>query len=337
MAKRVSAIRQAYQKEYRRIDRALLKIRSQGYDISDLKLPDKEPKRVTKKALEELQSITPKKLRAKAIYRGYVPPKGTPLRTDNHFTSQEEAYARWVRIRDQRKQTLTAEQRIQKQKESNLRWLEEHGYYDTTEPEPTSEPSYGYYDDITEQERAEFQYEAEEEPQPEPTPELHETYPSIEGNEVVYRDIVTGEIVDRSPLSIETTDEIIIYMDGYTGDIIKEEPNVYGYQGYDATELALDNVRGIIDSMPAGMAKHFNALLDRMIDKHGENAVGNAIQALETKNGKSILESLQSAPNAYDEMIEIFSEIIEELPFTDEEREALRIEYSLHEPFPEVT
>lgn len=343
MAKRVSAIRQAYQKEQKRINRALLKLRSQGYDITTVQLPP-EPKRVTKKALEELQDITPKKLRLQVQQTGYVPPKGTPLRTQGHFTTQLEARQRAHRIELQRIDKLAREaekeaerNRVQREMERAIKNMHyespeevqpSDGFVDTYVETATD---YDYYNNITDEDRAEFQYEDISETKP------VETYPEIVDNEVVYRDVVTGEEVDRAPLSIDTTDEKIIYMDAYTGEIIKEEPNVWGYQGYDATELALDNLRSILGAYPASIANHFGSLLDRMVDTYGANTVGNAIQEMELKNGQSVLESLQSAPDAYEEINNTFSELVEYLPFTDKEKEELRVEFSLHEPYQEVT
>ena len=341
MAKKVSAIRQAYQKEQRRINRALLKLRSQGYDITQVQLPP-EPKRVTKKALEELQDITPKKLRLQATQTGYVPPKGTPLRTLGHFTTRLEAIQRAHRLELQRIDKLARE--AEKEAELN-REIKAQQYYDewkqckeTQPPQPTppdefvdtyTETATDY--DYSDEDTGDYYTDTTSEPQP------VETYPEIVDNEVVYRDVVTGEEVDRAPLSIDTTDEKIIYMDAYTGEIIKEEPNVWGYQGYDATELALDNLRSILGAYPASIANHFGSLLDRMVDTYGANVVGNAIQEMELKNGQSVLESLQSAPDAYEEINNTFSELVEYLPFTDKEKEELRVEFSLHEPYQEVT
>ena len=340
MAKRVSAIRQAYQKEQRRINRALLKLRSQGYDITTVQLPP-EPKRVTKKALEELQDITPKKLRLQATQTGYVPPKGTPLHTHGHFTTQLEARQRAHRIELQRIDKLAreAELEAQRNREATERFIREQNDNNlwTNEPE-TVVASDGFVDTYVETD-TDYDYDTTDYDYTETTaePQPVETYPEIDGNEVVYRDVVTGEEVDRAPLSIDTTDEKIIYMDAYTGEIIKEEPNVWGYQGYDATELALDNLRSILGAYPASIANHFGSLLDRMVDTYGANAVGNAIQEMELKNGQSVLESLQSAPDAYEEINNTFSELVEYLPFTDKEKEELRVEFSLHEPYQEVT
>lgn len=341
MAKKVSAIRQAYQKEQRRINRALLKLRSQGYDITQVQLPP-EPKRVTKKALEELQDITPKKLRLQATQTGYVPPKGTPLRTQGHFTTRQEARQRAHRLELQRIDKLAreAEEEARRNRESGKtdEWIKKLSEQPQQPPQPVSpeefvdtytETATDY--DYSDEDIADYYDDTTTEPQP------VETYPEIDGNEVVYRDVVTGEEIDRAPLSIDTTDEKIIYMDAYTGEIIKEEPNVWGYQGYDATELALDNLRSILGAYPASIANHFGSLLDRMVDTYGANVVGNAIQEMELKNGQSVLESLQSAPDAYEEINNTFSELVEYLPFTDKEKEELRVEFSLHEPYQEVT
>ena len=341
MAKKVSAIRQAYQKEQRRINRALLKLRTQGYDITTVQLPP-EPKRVTKKALEELQDITPKKLRLQATQTGYVPPKDTQLRTQGHFTTRLEARQRAHRLELQRIDKLAREAKAESDR--NIQhtldyWEKNHPW--TGEPEPPQPtPSNEFVDTYTET-ATDYDYSDEDiadyHPEDTTEPQPVETYPEIDGNEVVYRDVVTGEEIDRAPLSIDTTDEKIIYMNAYTGEIIKEEPNVWGYQGYDATELALDNLRSILGAYPASIANHFGSLLDRMVDTYGANAVGNAIQEMELKNGQSVLESLQSAPDAYEEINNTFSELVEYLPFTDKEKEELRVEFSLHEPYQEVT
>lgn len=339
MAKKVSAIRQAYQKEQRRINRALLKLRSQGYDITQVQLPP-EPKRVTKKALYELQDITPKKLRLQVTQTGYVPPKGTPLRTQGHFTTQLEARQRAHRLELQKIDKLVRE--AEKEAELN-RDIKAQQYYDEwkqwkkTQPQQPTPPD-EFVDTYTET-ATDYDYDTTEDDYTEPPvePQPVETYPAIEGKEVVYYDVVTGKEVDRAPLAIDTTDAEIIYMDAYTGDVIKQEPNWWGYQGYDATELALDNLRSILERFPPAISNHFTALLNRMIDKYGENAVGNAIQEMELKNGQSVLESLQAAPDAYEEIVNTFSELVEYLPFTDKEKEELRVEFSLHEPYQEVT
>ena len=340
MAKRVSAIRQAYQKEQKRINRALLKLRSQGYDITTVQLPP-EPKRVTKKALEELKDITPKKLRLQVQQTGYVPPKGTPLRTQGHFTTQLEARQRAHRIELKKIDKLAreAELEAQRNREATERAIREWNDNNRWSNEPETVVADDEFVDTYVETATDYDYDTTDYDYTEPTaePQPVETYPEIVDNEIVYRDVVTGEEVDRAPLSIDTTDEKIIYMDAYTGEIIKEEPNVWGYQGYDATELALDNLRSILGAYPASIANHFGSLLDRMVDTYGANTVGNAIQEMELKNGQSVLESLQSAPDAYEEINNTFSELVEYLPFTDKEKEELRVEFSLHEPYQEVT
>ena len=340
MAKRVTAIRQAYQREQKRINRALLKLRAQGYDISNVKLPA-EPKRVTKKALAELQEITPKKLRLQVTYKGYVPPKGTPLRTDGHFTTTKEARERAHRLELQRIDRLAKEAEREAELNRAVRQQEMYDEWKQSNP-PTTEELYNQLG-ITEEPEPVVTDDTFVDTYVEPSPEEiideepHETYPSIEDNEVVYRDVITGEEVDRAPLAIDTTDNTVYYLNAETGEVIKEEQNLWDYQGYDATELAMHNLRSIVNAFPASIANHFNELLDRMITQHGVNAVGNAIQTWELDNGQSILEALQAAPNAYEELVNIFSELVEKLPFTDEEKEQLRVEFSLHEPYEEVT
>ena len=186
MAKKVSAIRQAYQKEQKRINRALLKLRTQGYDITQVQLPP-EPKRVTKKALEELQDITPKKLRLQATQTGYVPPKGTPLRTQGHFTTRQEARQRAHQLELKRIDKLARE--AEKEAELN-RDIKAQQYYDEWKqwkepeaPQPVSPDEFvdTYAETATDYDNSDediTDYYPEDTTEPQPV----ETYPSIEGN-----------------------------------------------------------------------------------------------------------------------------------------------------------
>lgn len=65
MAKKLTANQQQYKQQIKRIRSALSKLKSQGYDVSDLydKYSNDLPKRVTSKLISELKSIKPKDLK----------------------------------------------------------------------------------------------------------------------------------------------------------------------------------------------------------------------------------------------------------------------------------
>lgn len=59
--------KEEYRKQVARIKRAMSCIRRAGYYFPDSPLPDEEPKRVTRKAIESLESINPRFLRTIAV------------------------------------------------------------------------------------------------------------------------------------------------------------------------------------------------------------------------------------------------------------------------------
>lgn len=61
-SKRTSLIRQQYMKERRRVSSMVTRLRRKGYDVSLSDIVGDIPKRVTKKRLEEIQSITSSKV-----------------------------------------------------------------------------------------------------------------------------------------------------------------------------------------------------------------------------------------------------------------------------------
>lgn len=79
-AKKLTANQQAFNKELKRIKRFLHNAQKRGYEFDDNVLP-KQPKRVTRKKLEEIKNIKPSNLYDKAVYYDEV--------THETFTGQQ--------------------------------------------------------------------------------------------------------------------------------------------------------------------------------------------------------------------------------------------------------
>lgn len=79
-AKKLTANQQAFNKELKRIKRLIHNARKRGYEFDDNVLP-KQPKRVTRKKLEEIKNIKPSNLYDKAVYYDEI--------THETFTGQQ--------------------------------------------------------------------------------------------------------------------------------------------------------------------------------------------------------------------------------------------------------
>lgn len=79
-AKKLTANQQAFNKELKRIKRFLHNAQKRGYEFDDNVLP-KQPKRITRKKLEEIKNIKPSNLYDKAVYYDEV--------THETFTGQQ--------------------------------------------------------------------------------------------------------------------------------------------------------------------------------------------------------------------------------------------------------
>lgn len=297
MAKRLTDNQKEYQKQIKRIRKALSKLRTQGYDVSELakKYTKDLPNRITKKKLTELQNIKPSNLKTEATFVGMSPKKGTPLAT-TPFNYQPETIT-YIPSPTQITPELI-ETAITPQEEALFREpisQQEDEYIPQIEPEP----DYDFYDNITEQERETFEgyleeQEFNEEPYEEPEPEIM----TIDnGKEILWINTATGEIVDR-----------VTKLD--------DEP-------IDLSEIAIESLRELGNSFHPIVAESLNKVIDKMIAEKGTKAVADAFTSV-TQDRPSLLQMLSSPSVKYDAIQAIVSELCERLKIDDLSKEILR-------------
>lgn len=344
MAKK-SQVRIDYEKQLKRIDRALLNIRREGYDVSALtSLPSKNPKRVTQKMLREAKAITPKKLRAELNNlggrTGYIPYKGTPLRsktgsllstseifdweeTQEQRPTSQFALRKLKQLREQRESENLYHELLNRHNEARQRIQEieeqtQEPTYEELYEEPLEETLPDYYtDDTTET----LEYITPEEPEE----HIQETYTVIEGNEVLYVDLETGEIIDRSPLAIEELgDYKIAYIDATTGEVIKEEidPN---YLTPNVNDIAYERLKEYVNRLPRKVASVFTDMILRMIEIGGQDLVVVTFNNTINSRG-NFIDNIAYLMMLYEEVVNFIGEMIEKLPFTESEKDQLRVE-----------
>lgn len=298
MAKRLTDNQKEYQKQIKRIRKALSKLRTQGYDVSELakKYTKDLPNRITKKKLTELQNIKPSNLKTEATFVGMTPQKGTPL-TTTPFNYQPETITYIPSPTPITPELI--ETAITPQEEALFREpiQEEDEYIPQIEPEP----DYDFYDNITEQEREtfegyleeqEFNEEPYEEPQEEP-----EIMTIDNGKEILWINTATGEIVDR-----------VTKLD--------DEP-------IDLSEIAIESLRELGNSFHPIVAESLNKVIDKMIAEKGMKAVADAFTSV-TQDRPSLLQMLSSPSVKYDAIQAIVSELCERLEIDDLSKEVLR-------------
>ena len=303
MAKRLTPNQQEYLKQIKRIRKALSKLRSQGYDVSELaeKYTKDLPNRITKKKLQELKELKPSALKKQANYIGFVPPKRTPLKTSPYQYSEETVTylpSTTVVTPTQVDQALTPE-------EATL-------FTPTTEPtteeyvpiiEP--EPDYDFTEPLTPEERETYEeyiqeeQETEEITDEEPLPEdIEPEIITIEkGNEILWVNALTGEIVDRVT---KLTDEPI-----------------------DLSEQAIEYLRSLGAKFHPIIADSLNKVIDKMIAEKGLQAVADAFTDVMNER-PSLLQMLSNNLTKYDAISAIVSELCERLELDDMSRELVR-------------
>ena len=303
MAKRLTDNQKEYLKQIKRIRKALSKLRTQGYDVSELakKYTKDLPNRITKKKLTELKNIKPSNLKTEATFVGMIPKKGTPL-TTTPFNYQPETIT-YIPSPTQLTPELI-ETAITPQEEALFREpisQQEDEYIPQIEPEP----DYDFYSNISEEERETFEgyleeeefnqapyEEAEEEPEAEP-----EIMTIDNGKEILWINTLTGEIVDR-----------VTKLD--------DEP-------IDLSEIAIESLRELGNSFHPIVAESLNKVIDKMIAEKGTKAVADAFTSV-TQDRPSLLQMLSSPSVKYDAIQAIVSELCERLEIDDLSKEILR-------------
>lgn len=301
MAKRLTPNQQEYLKQIKRIRKALSKLRSQGYDVSELaeKYTKDLPNRITKKKLQELQELKPSALKKEANYIGIVPPKRTPLKTSPYQYSEETVTylpSTTVVTPTQVDQALTPE-------EATL-------FTPTTEPtteeyvpiiEP--EPDYDFTEPLTPEERETYEeyiqeeQETEETTDEEPVTEEPEVMVIDNGKEILWVNTITGEVVDRVT---RITDEPI-----------------------DLSEIAIEQLRSLGSHFHPIISDNLNKVIDKMIAEKGAKAVADAFT--DTANERpSLLQMLSNPITKYEALQALVSEICERLELDDMSRELMR-------------
>ena len=303
MAKRLTDNQKEYLKQIKRIRKALSKLRTQGYDVSELakKYTKDLPNRITKKKLTELKNIKPSNLKTEATFVGMSPKKGTPLST-TPFNYQPETITYIPSPTPITPELI--ETAITPQEEELFReplQQQEDEYIPQIEPEP----DYDFYTNISEEEREtfegyieeeQFNEEPYEEPQEETEAEL-EIMTIDNGKEILWINTVTGEIVDR-----------VTKLD--------DEP-------IDLSEIAIESLRELGNSFHPIVAESLNKVIDKMIAEKGMKAVADAFTSV-TQDRPSLLQMLSSPSVKYDAIQAIVSELCERLEIDDLSKEVLR-------------
>ena len=298
--KKLSVNQAEYKKQIKRIRTNLSKLRKQGYDVSALanKYTPQHPKRITSKLLQELKSITPKKLlreaKAQGFY-GYTAPKGTKL------NAPVSTYTEPIPI-----------------KKSGTRIVPEKSFGTFMEAPPQVEPF------------AEFMEEPTEEVQTETIEEV-----PIEANdESPLYDLDKGEAytynndgtVDISPLYIEEDDitDTISYINGDTGEVLNTLPRTVT-SSPDLSNMAIEFLRDIANGFSSQLSTNFNNAINQMIADRGEQAVADAFtQSL--NNHPNMMERLSNVKEKYKAARELFGEIIEILDVPIKVKDLMRNE-----------
>ena len=300
MAKRLTDNQKEYLKQIKRIRKALSKLRTQGYDVSELakKYTKDLPNRITKKKLTELQNLKPSNLKTEATFVGMTPKKGTPL-TTTPFNYQTETITYIPSPTPLTPELI--ETSITSQEESLFR----EPIQQEDEYIPQIEPDYDFYSNISEEERETFEGYLEEEEFNQAPYEEQEEEPEAEpeimtidnGKEILWINTLTGEIVDR-----------VTKLD--------DEP-------IDLSEIAIESLRELGNSFHPIVAESLNKVIDKMIAEKGTKAVADAFTSV-TQDRPSLLQMLSSPSVKYDAIQAIVSELCERLEIDDLSKEILR-------------
>ena len=292
--KKLTPNQQLYQKEVKRIRRNLSKLRSQGYDVSELakKYNSKLPSRVTSKMLKELHNITPKKLKlelnqTEAIrWTTYAPKKGSKLETP---------FEEW-RLKPEYSYLDSDNYRYERDKEDILsdvlksadRW----GYSDYAEETiPDFEPE-ETYTEPDEQEEEHFTQKVVDE----------------EKGKVYTIDVETGEIIEEADLYIEEDEEgNELYINGDTGDIVGIN-KFAKYNIPDMNDYAMEMLYDIVNQFPLNYQQPMRNALDKMIEQKGLSAVADAFTQT-MSNRPNMLDKLSNAREKYNEAVALLEEM----------------------------
>ena len=283
-----------YQKEIKRIRRNLSKLRSEGYDVSELaqKYNTKLPSRVTTKLLKELHNITPKKLKleltqSEAIkWTTYAPKRGSRLETP---------FEQW-KLKPEYSYLDTDDYSYERDKEDILsdvlKSADKWGFTDSYEETiPDFEPEETYTEpDEQEEER------------------LTQKVIDEEKGKVYTIDAETGEILEESELYIEEDEEgTLHYIDGDTGD----EVGTKQYAQYNIPEMdreAFETFRQMVSAFPARYRDPMLKALDKMIAEQGLQSVASAF--MQSVQGRpNVLEKLMMYGERYKEAEAIIEDI----------------------------
>lgn len=317
--RRLTENQEKYLKEVKRIRRNLSKMRSQGYDVSDLakKYTLTLPKRVTQKKLEELHYVTPKKLRKEAKkWEGFRPPKGTKLEYSGERYNKPLDKLPW---KEETIPKLPSEPFM-----PPPTYEEPSGFM----PEPTHIEEIANPDgsvDVVDTETGELigQRKPEEPPIAEIT-EIENPDGSLD-----YIDTDTGEIVQHIPAPQAQPEE---EQEDETYEEYPEEDAYEEWEDYDLpftdtapsrpptpalpipdlTEYAIEFIKQIPERFGTEFGGSLKKALDYMIGMAGEQAVAEAF--LDTvDDNPSLLELLEDLANSYKAATAIFGTMIEKL------------------------
>lgn len=233
--------------------------------------------------LQELHTITPKKLKSQASYIAYIPTGRTPLAT------KPEEY-----------ETIYAPSSFPK-----LPVKSDYQYIPPVPTEFMDLPSI-----LSDEETFEETSESIE-TEPEETPEeqhLTQQIVDLDKGKVLTVDIDTGEILEEADLYIEEDEEgNEIYINGDTGDTVGIN-KFAKYNIPDMNDYAMEMLYDIVNQFPLNYQQPMRNALDKMIEQKGLSAVADAFT--QTMNNRpNMLDKLSNAREKYNEAVALLEEM----------------------------
>lgn len=328
-------IKKPWSREYQsRLQKELRAIRDKGYIITEGKESysiKKPPSRVTDKLLNELHSVTPKKLRneLKMKWVGFKPPKGTKLEYPGEkYTDPIPAEDFPFKAETPRKPTEPFM--------PPPTYEEPSGFM----PEPTQIEEIASPDgsvDVVDTETGELI----EQRKPEEPPIAEVIEVENPDGSLDYIDTDTGETVNNIPapqVQPEEEPEEETYEEYSEEDTYDEEWEDYDLPFTetpqsrpssppppipDLTEYAVEFIQKIPERFGAEFGGSLKEALDYMISTAGEQAVANAFLDVVDDN-PSLLEQLEDLANTYKAATAIFGSMIEKLDIPISLKEIMR-------------
>lgn len=234
--------------------------------------------------LQELHTVTPKKLKSQAPYVAYAPIPRTPLRT------KPEEY-----------EIINAPSSFPKLPvKSNYQYIPPvpTGFMDLPSLLPDEETFEETFDSI----------ETEPEEPEQEEPHLTQQIVDLDKGKVITVDIDTGEILEEADLYIEENElGEEYYINGDTGEIVGIN-KFAKYNIPDMNDYAMEMLYDIVNQFPLNYQQPMRNALDKMIEQKGLSAVADAFT--QTMNNRpNMLDKLSNAREKYNEAVALLEEM----------------------------